>query len=238
MAPNHKNNQTPNNQDPNKKKKYTGFISIILWALILTLLANYFLSGLNSKGIVTVYYSDFRNAVVVMTSNVGAKRITAKGRGLGFSDHPAGEERPFEQVSAAVMEEVKRVFRPEFLNRVDEIIVFRALGREDIAAIARKMLDTVSERLAGKGISLSITDGAVELLAERGFDPNYGARPLRRAIRTHLEDPAARLLLEGSVSAGNSLEFFSEKGELFLRPAVKEEREAQIQHDEIQENEL
>ena len=202
-----------------------------VWSILLQIMEDGVLTDAQGRK------ADFRNAVVVMTSNVGAKRITARGRGLGFSDRPAGEERPFEQVSAAVMEEVKRVFRPEFLNRVDEIIVFRSLGRTDIAAIARKLLDTVAGRLAEKGISLTVTDGAVDLLAERGFDPDYGARPLRRAIRAHLEDPAARLLLEGTAVPGDSLEFFSENGELFLRPSVKEERTPKKQHDEIQENE-
>ena len=202
-----------------------------VWSILLQIMEDGVLTDAQGRK------ADFRNAVVVMTSNVGAKRITARGRGLGFSDRPAGEERPFEQVSAAVMEEVKRVFRPEFLNRVDEIIVFRSLGRTDIAAIARKLLDTVAGRLAEKGISLTVTDGAVNLLAERGFDPDYGARPLRRAIRAHLEDPAARLLLEGTAVPGDSLEFFSENRELFLRPSVKEERTPKKQHDEIQENE-
>ena len=202
-----------------------------VWSILLQIMEDGVLTDAQGRK------ADFRNAVVVMTSNVGAKRITARGRGLGFSDRPAGEERPFEQISAAVMEEVKRTFRPEFLNRVDEIIVFRTLSKADIAVITRRMLDTVAQRLREKGVELTVSDGAVELLADRGFDPDYGARPLRRAIRTHLEDPAARLLLEGRAGQGDCLEFFSENGELFLRPAVKEVREAQAQQIDIQENE-
>ena len=111
------------------------------------------------------------------------------------------------------------------------------LTEEDIREVARRMLKTVAGRMEAMGIQLDASEEAVAELAKEGFDPQYGARPLRRAIRTHLEDPAARLLLEGSVSAGDSLKFFSEKGELFLRPAVKEERDPQIQQNEIQENE-
>ncbi len=165
--------------------------------------------------------ADFRNAVVVMTSNVGAKRITAKGRGLGFSAEQQGTLRPFTQITAAVMEEVKRTFRPEFLNRVDETIVFRPLSEEEIASIARRMLEEVARRLALREVALTFTEEAVAALARLGFDPDYGARPLRRAIRTQLEDKAAGLLLSGQVGPGGRLEFFSEEGELFLRPVVQ-----------------
>lgn len=165
--------------------------------------------------------ADFRNAVVVMTSNVGAKRITAKGRGLGFTDQAMGAVRPFAQISAAVMEEVKRVFRPEFLNRVDEIIVFQSLEQSQIAEIARRMLTGVAQRMALRGVTLTVTDEAVETIASQGFDPDYGARPLRRAIRTRLEDPAAHLLLRGQVGQGDEIIFLRKNGELFLQPVVK-----------------
>ncbi len=180
--------------------------------------------------------ADFRNAVVVMTSNVGAKRITAKGRGLGFTSEAQGAVRPFAQVSMAVMEEVRRTFRPEFLNRVDEVIVFKALDQAQIAEIARRMLETVAQRLALRGVGLTMTEEAVAAIAAKGFDPDYGARPLRRAIRAQLEDKAALLLLTGEVGSGGQLEFFSEKGELFLRPSVKPVRTPEMKIT-IQENE-
>ena len=146
--------------------------------------------------------ADFRNTVVVLTSNVGAQRITAKGGRLGFSaQQSAGETRDAAELKALVMEEVKRVFRPEFLNRLDEIIVFRQLSRSQIAVIARRMLDQVASRLARLGVGLEVTDQAVDHLAKSGFDPAYGARPLRRAIRAQVEDPLAEHLLSGTLKA-------------------------------------
>jgi len=151
--------------------------------------------------------ADFRNAVVVLTSNVGAAKITAKGSRLGFSaaEHKDGETRTLEELRAAVLEDLKKVFRPEFLNRLDETIVFTQLGRSEIKSIARRMLSRVGERLQALGVRLTWTDGALDALAKLGFDPDYGARPLRRTIRTKVEDPAAELLLSGAVRAGDTL---------------------------------
>lgn len=151
--------------------------------------------------------ADFRNAVVVLTSNVGAAKITAKGSKLGFSaaEHRDGETRTPEELRSAVLEDLKKVFRPEFLNRLDETIVFTQLGRSEIKAIACRLLSRVGERLKALGVTLTWTDGALEVLARLGFDPDYGARPLRRAIRTQIEDPAAELLLGGKVGRGDTL---------------------------------
>ena len=151
--------------------------------------------------------ADFRNAVVVLTSNVGASRITAKGARLGFSaaSHRNGETRAPEELRSAVLEDLKKVFRPEFLNRLDETIVFTQLGRTEIKAIARRMLAQVGERMKVLGVALAWTDGALETLAGLGFDPDYGARPLRRAIRSQVEDRAAELLLSGEAAAGDTL---------------------------------
>ena len=151
--------------------------------------------------------ADFRNAVVVLTSNVGADKITAKGARLGFSaaHHQDGETRNPEELRTAVLEDLKKVFRPEFLNRLDETIVFTQLKRQEIKAIAHRMLTRVGERLDVLGVRLTWTDGALELLAGLGFDPDYGARPLRRAIRTQVEDPAAELLLNGTAGSGDTL---------------------------------
>ena len=151
--------------------------------------------------------ADFRNAVVVLTSNVGASRITAKGARLGFSaaHHRDGETRTPEELRSAVLEDLKKVFRPEFLNRLDETIVFTQLGRAEIKVIAKRMLAQVGERMQALGVTLTWTDGALEALAGLGFDPDYGARPLRRAIRAQVEDPAAELLLSGQAAAGDTL---------------------------------
>ena len=150
--------------------------------------------------------TDFRNTVIVMTSNVGAKRITAKGGRLGFApaaDAPR-ETRPQAELRAAVLEDLKKVFRPEFLNRLDEIIVFQQLDRVQIQSIARRMLEGVGQRLEKLGVPLRFTDKAVEALADKGFDPDYGARPLRRAIRAQVEDAAAEQLLSGALGEGSA----------------------------------
>ncbi len=151
--------------------------------------------------------ADFRSAVIVMTSNVGAERITARGTRLGFSarTEDGGETRPQAELRAAVLEDLKKVFKPEFLNRLDETIVFAQLTRPQIRAIARQMLEGVSARMSALGIGLRVSEAAVDALAGAGFDPDYGARPLRRAIRSQVEDRAAELLLAGEVPDGGAL---------------------------------
>ena len=152
---------------------------------------------------------DFRNTVIVMTSNVGAKNITAQGKRLGFADTDAENtqdgEKSFEAVKDAVMAELKRTFRPEFLNRIDETIIFHPLNAQDIAEIARKLLAVTAKRVEGLGISMEVDDAAVELVAKEGFDPVYGARPLRRAIQSNVEDAVAEALLQGEVKEGDHI---------------------------------
>lgn len=150
--------------------------------------------------------ADFKNTIVVMTSNVGAARITAKGTRLGFSAAQRSEHgtRSLEELRGAVLEDLKKVFRPEFLNRLDETIVFTQLERSEIRDIAQRMLEQVAQRMLALGITLRFTDGALDALANEGFDPDYGARPLRRAIRTQVEDPAAEQLLNGTLRAGDT----------------------------------
>ena len=162
--------------------------------------------------------ADFKNAVVVLTSNVGAARITAKGSRLGFSaaERKDGETRPLEELRAAVLEDLKKVFRPEFLNRLDETIVFTQLGRAEIQAIARRMLERVGERMRALGVTLRFTDAALAVLADQGFDPDYGARPLRRTIRAQVEDVAAEKLLSGAVQAGDTVLVDGSEGALRL----------------------
>ena len=163
--------------------------------------------------------ADFRNTVIVMTSNVGAARITAKGGKLGFqSALSSGETRPLTELKEAVMGDLKRVFRPEFLNRLDDTIVFRQLEREQIRTIARRLLDGVGERLVRLGVSLHVEEDALEQLAREGFAPDYGARPLRRAIRARVEDPAAEALLSGALQAGGAVRLVLREGALALEP--------------------
>ena len=150
---------------------------------------------------------DFKNTVIVMTSNVGAKNITAaETTRLGFSAEEAvsDEKQRFERIHAAVMGELKRTFKPEFLNRIDETIVFRQLTEDDIVKIAGRMLAVTAKRMAAQEITLESDDEAVAALAREGFDPQYGARPLRRAIQSQVEDAAAELMLEGTLKSGDT----------------------------------
>ena len=150
---------------------------------------------------------DFKNAVIVMTSNIGAKALTAAGAKLGFSaeeNHDPDAEKAFERAKETVMGELRQTFRPEFLNRIDDIIVFRALSEEDIREVARRMLRTVSARMETMGIHLDASDEAVAELAKEGFDPKYGARPLRRAIQSKVEDAVAEKMLDGTLKAGDT----------------------------------
>lgn len=157
--------------------------------------------------------ADFRSTIVVMTSNVGAKAITENRPALGFS----GAARDGDgAVREAVMAELRRTFRPEFLNRVDDAIVFRRLTPADVRRIARGLTDAVRERMRALGVQLEVTDAALDLLAERGFDPAYGARPLRRCICTQLEDPAAEALLSGRTGPGDRLIADAKDGKLVL----------------------
>ena len=157
---------------------------------------------------------DFRSAVVVMTSNIGARAITG-GAPLGF-----GESRPDDrQRRQAVLGELKRTFRPELLNRIDEILVFRALDQGALTAIARRMLEETTRRAAALGVKLEITDESVEQLAREAADGANGARPLRRAIREKVEDVIACQVLEGEIASGGVLRLTAAAGGVEVIPA-------------------
>ena len=146
---------------------------------------------------------DFKNTIIIMTSNVGARRITEKQRSLGFnSENENAEESEKKDIKELVTGELRKVFRPEFLNRVDDIIVFNKLNKDEIKQIAVKMLKTLENRLDKMNIKISFTDNAVSEIADKGFDENYGARPLRRAIQNEIEDPLSEQMLEGKVKDG------------------------------------
>ena len=161
---------------------------------------------------------DFRSAVIVMTSNVGAKSITAAPTPLGFAANAQedGEAR-FGAVKEAVTAELRRTFRPEFLNRVDETIVFRPLSEENMAEIARRLLKKTAARMEALGIRFVFDDAAARLLAQRGMDETYGARPLRRLISAEVEDTLASLLLEGTLTRGDTAVLAAEGGTLRVR---------------------
>ena len=146
---------------------------------------------------------DFKNTVIIMTSNVGARLITEKQSSLGFnSENENAEESEKKDIKELVTGELRKVFRPEFLNRVDDIIVFNKLNKDEIKQIAVKMLKTLESRLDKMNIKISFTDNAVSEIADKGFDENYGARPLRRAIQNEIEDPLSEQMLEGKVKDG------------------------------------
>ena len=163
---------------------------------------------------------DFKNTIIVMTSNVGAKNITADAARLGFDggdkDEKETEEVRFDRIRDAVMADLKRTFRPEFLNRIDEIIVFRQLTEDNIRQIARRMLDVTGARMAQQGITLAADDDAVAELARDGFDPQYGARPLRRAIQSMVEDAVAEKMLEGELKSGDTAHVRLKDGKIVI----------------------
>lgn len=146
---------------------------------------------------------DFRNTVIIMTSNVGGRMITEPKR-LGFA---AGDDtaKNYEDMKNNVMGELKRTFRPEFLNRVDDIIVFHPLSEENIKSIVGVMLNALAKRLSQNSITLEVSDEAKSFLAKKGFDPVFGARPLRRSIQSMIEDRMAEEILEGRVKAGDTV---------------------------------
>jgi len=148
---------------------------------------------------------DFRNAIIIMTSNIGADLIKRK-TGLGFTiPRDETEERDYEKMREKLMEELKRTFRPEFINRVDSIIVFHALSREDIAKIVDLELEKVRERLVEREITLEVTEEAKALLAEEGYSEEYGARPLRRVIRKRIEDALSEAVLTNTFETGDAV---------------------------------
>jgi ATP-dependent Clp protease ATP-binding subunit ClpB len=143
---------------------------------------------------------DFKNTVVIMTSNIGSHHIAA----IEERDLPSEDKRDL--IQRAVMDDVRKSFRPEFINRLDEVIVFRRLEREQIHSIIDIQLRRFAERLGKRDITASLTPAAKDVLVEAGWDPQYGARPLKRAIQRYLEDPLAKKVLAGEFPPGTHLE--------------------------------
>ncbi len=149
---------------------------------------------------------NFKNTIIVMTSNAGASTIASK-RSLGFGGS-VETTRDYEAMKERVMAEVKDTFRPEFINRIDDLIVFHALEPDDIRRIAGLMLGSVSKRLAQRGMKLSYGDDVIALLAEEGYDPNYGARPLRRTIQRSVEDALSEEIIAGKIALGDQVQLY------------------------------
>lgn len=146
---------------------------------------------------------DFKNTVIIMTSNIGARLITEKKHAFGFSENTAEAEH--KDIKESVIGELKKAFRPEFLNRVDDTIVFTKLSKEEIGEIAGKMLEGLSKRLKKLNIEATFDDSVKEKMAEAGFDAVYGSRPLRRAIQSKIEDALSEMLLSGEIKAGDKI---------------------------------
>ena len=145
---------------------------------------------------------DFRNTIILLTSNVGAERLK-KGATMGFT--APDDEQDYERMKENLTEEAKKVFRPEFLNRFDDIVVFRSLGREELTQILDLELEKVQKRLAQRDIHFELDEAARDLLLEQGHDPTYGARPMRRAVEKHLEDPMAEEIIRGDLREGEKI---------------------------------
>jgi ATP-dependent Clp protease ATP-binding subunit ClpC len=167
---------------------------------------------------------DFRNSIIVMTSNIGAELIR-KGSTIGFtshSDETKTKQMDYEKMKEKLLEELKKSFRPEFLNRIDGVVVFHALTKEDIRKIVDLMLGQVSKQLSEKGIKLEVTEAAKDFLGEKGYDEVFGARPLRRVIQDMVEDKLSESLLRGKFRAEDTAIVDLEKGEIVVHPAAVE----------------
>lgn len=163
---------------------------------------------------------NFKNTVIIMTSNIATAEIK-KAQMIGF--HPEEEALSYEKMREKLLTEVKRVFRPEFLNRVDEVIVFRQLGKEEMKKIVDVQLRDIQERLAEKRLKVVLSESARELLVEEGFDPEYGARPIKRTIRRLVEDPLAEEILKGKFREGSTIIIEREENTLRFRELTPEE---------------
>jgi ATP-dependent Clp protease ATP-binding subunit ClpB len=150
---------------------------------------------------------DFKNTVIVMTSNLGSQMI----------QQMAGDD--YQVIKLAVLGEVKAQFRPEFVNRIDEIVVFHALDEKHIQSIARIQLAYLEQRLAALEMKLEVSDAALKQIASAGFDPVYGARPLKRAIQTQIENPLAKAILEGRFAAGQTIRVEVRRNAIVFEPA-------------------
>jgi ATP-dependent Clp protease ATP-binding subunit ClpC len=162
---------------------------------------------------------DFRNTIVLLTSNVGAE--TMRRQSIGFTTTSA--EDSYNKMRDTILDEAKKVFRPEFLNRLDDVIVFRSLNKPDLIEILGLEIAKVVQRLKGRNIQLNLDEKAKDFLVEKGYDPTYGARPMRRAVERYLEDPLAEEILKGKLHDNGSIHVTVEADKLvFDQPAAAE----------------
>ncbi len=189
---------------------------------------------------------DFRNTILIMTSNVGARMLSNQGgRKIGFAPVEKDENgldserelyggKNYEEAKKLIMEELKKAFNPEFLNRVDEIIFFHMLDRASVLKIASIMVAQVGKRIAEIGVTLEVTDEALKLLAQRGYDPSYGARPLRREIQSSIEDKFSEALLDGIVKEGDTAVVHEHEGEIVIKKKLGQELPVAAKEDSLE----
>jgi ATP-dependent Clp protease ATP-binding subunit ClpC len=164
---------------------------------------------------------DFKNTIIIMTSNIGARHLS-KHTSLGFQG--PSEESTAQKMEDAVMQEVKRLFNPEFINRLDETIIFNSLTNDDLAKIVELMVAQLNENLVHKRLTVSVTEDAKQWILEKACkDKNYGARPLRRAIQRYIEDPLSEALIQGQLKELSNVEVYLEGTQLWYRPSDREE---------------
>jgi ATP-dependent Clp protease ATP-binding subunit ClpC len=157
---------------------------------------------------------DFRNTIVLLTSNVGSEALRKQGS-MGFAK--SSDDASYEAMRGRVLDEAKKFFRPEFLNRLDDIVVFRSLGKPELNTILDLEVAKVLERIRRKNVTVVLDDKAREFLIEKGFDPQYGARPMRRSIEKHLEDPLAEEILRGTLIDGQPVTVTADKDKLLFK---------------------
>jgi ATP-dependent Clp protease ATP-binding subunit ClpC len=157
--------------------------------------------------------ANFKNTIIVMTSNIGSQHIQ-KMESIGFTSHAAGSE--YEQVKSKVNDTLKEFFKPEFLNRLDDILIFDILSKENIEKIVRLQIDMVAKRLLEKDITLDVDEEAVAYIADKSFDPKFGARPIRRYIQTNILNKVASMIIARTFEKGGRVEVTMKKGELIV----------------------
>jgi len=168
---------------------------------------------------------NFKNSIIILTSNVGSEHLQKMAE-FGFTHRGEAKKRKQEETRERILSALKEQFRPEFLNRLDEIITFNSLGREEVREIVDLQIRIVEKRLESKKIKIDVSDQAKNLLAEKGFDPDFGVRPLKRTIQQLVLDPLAKMMVEGRIKEGDRVKIDIKGKEIIVRPIVKKERQA------------
>jgi ATP-dependent Clp protease ATP-binding subunit ClpC len=165
---------------------------------------------------------DFRNTIIIMTSNLGATRLRDE-KSVGFGAKNNADD--YEAMNATVRKTLKESFRPEFINRIDEVVVFRSLTKPELHQIVKLMATSVLKRIADQGFEVKITAAAIDVVADAGFDPEYGARPIRRALQTKVEDRLSEELLAGKITTNDIVTIGAKKGEITINIKPKNTNE-------------